>query len=182
MANTKFVSTGKPKVSGAIFNAPLGTALPTGTADALDAAFVSLGYISEDGLTNTNSPSSESVKAWGGDTVLTYQKEKEDTFKFTLLETSNIAAQKVVYGAANVVGDLNSGVTISANAKELESSVWVADMIMNGIPKRIVIPNGKVSEVGDITYKDSEAVGYEITVKAMPDEHSNTHYEYLKEA
>ena len=46
--------------------------------------------------------------------------------------------------------------------------------------KRVVIPDGKVSEVGDITYSDSDAIGYEITLSAMPDEDGVLHYEYIK--
>ena len=45
--------------------------------------------------------------------------------------------------------------------------------------KRVVLPDAKVGEVGDIVYKDDEAVGYELTLTALPDEDGNTHYEYL---
>ena len=64
------VTTGKPKVAGAVFVAPTGTTLPTDATTALGTAFKELGYVSEDGVTNNNSPESENVKAWGGDTVL----------------------------------------------------------------------------------------------------------------
>ena len=48
MQNTQNVTYGKPKVGGAVHVAPLETTLPTDATTALDAAFKSLGYISED--------------------------------------------------------------------------------------------------------------------------------------
>ncbi|SUO45766.1 major tail protein [Streptococcus pyogenes] len=42
-------------------------------------------------------------------------------------------------------------------------------MIMNGgILKRIVLPNAKVDEVGEIKYVDGEVVGYENNTKMFP--------------
>ena len=47
-------------------------------------------------------------------------------------------------------------------------------------PKVRRLPRAKISEIGDIVYKDDEAVGYEITLQAMPDDTGATHYEYFK--
>lgn len=180
MSDVNKVSYGKPKVGGAISVAPLGTPLPKDAKSDLEAAYKNLGYVSEDGLTNANSPDADRIKAWGGDTVLVVSTEKPDTFEFTLIETVNVDVLKVVYGEDNVVGDLSTGITVTANADQALPHVYVIDMTLkNKTLKRIVIPSGVVSETGDVEYKDDEAVGYNITVDALPDERGNTHYEYI---
>lgn len=181
MSDVKNVTTAKPKVGGAVYSAPLGTVIPTDATTALGEDFKALGYISEDGMTNANTPESENIKAWGGDIVAVVQTEKADTFTYTLIEATNPDVLKEVYGQENVTGALDTGITIKANSTPLEEHILVADMVLKGgILKRIVIPTGKVSEVGEITYKDDEAVGYETTVTALPDASENTHYEYIQ--
>lgn len=177
------VSAGKPAAGGAVYRAPLGTTLPTDAVTALGSDFVSLGFCSDDGLTNTNSPESDTIKAWGGQPVLNVQTGKEDSFQFKLIEVLNVNVLKAVYGDDNVTGTMSTGVTVTANNAEAPEAVWVFDMVMrDNAVKRIVIPDAKISELGDIVYKDDEAAGYEITLQAMPDTTGHTHYEYSKSA
>lgn len=181
MANAQFVSAGKPKIGGGIFRAPIGTTLPTDATTALNEAFKNLGYVSEDGLTNENTPETESIKAWGGDVVLTTQTAKEDRFTFSLIEGANIDVLKAVYGDKNVTGTLDAGIVVKANASEAEPSSWVIETVLKGgILKRDVIPSATIAEIGEIPYKDDEPIGYEITLSAEADEQGNTHYTYIK--
>lgn len=183
MANVKYVSAGKPKIGGAISVGAVTATLPQDSSSALDKSLKQLGYVSEDGLTNSNSAESDKIKAWGGDTVLVISTEKPDTFQFKLIESINVDVLKVVYGDKNVTGDLETGITIKANAEQAEPKAYVIDMILtDGVVKRIVIPNAVLSEVGDIEYKDDDAVGFDLTIEALPDKDGNTHYEYIKKA
>lgn len=174
------VTAGKPQISGAVFVAPLGSVIPTNAVDELSDSFVCCGYISDSGVVNTNSATTTDIKAWGGDKVFSVQTEKPDQWKLTFLEHKNIAVLKTVYGEDNVSGDLENGITITANSKDLDTQIFVIDMILrDGVAKRVVLPTAKVASVGDITYSDSAAVGYETTLDAFPDSLGNTHYEYM---
>jgi len=182
MPTVSNVSAGKAKVGGAVYHAALGTTLPTSTSAAL-TDFDELGYVSDAGLVNSGAISNTAIKAWGGDTVLNIQTDKADTFAFTLIEVLNVDVLKVVFGEDNVSGTLATGITISANSDEPVDGVWVFDIAMrDGAAKRVVIPCGKLTAIGDVTYSDSAAVGYQMTVSAQPDSAGNTHYEYILKA
>lgn len=181
MANTAAnVTVGKPKIGGAIYCAPLGTTLPTDAETALDAAFTCLGYASDDGLVNGREFNSGNISAWGGDNVLDYGNMAKDTFQFTLLEAMNVDVLKVVYGDSNVTGTLATGIEIGIGSQLPDAYAWVFEVVMTGgALKRIVVPQAAITEVGDVNYKDEEAVGYETTISAQPDTAGKYHYEYI---
>lgn len=183
--DSRNVSAAEPKIGGAISVAPLGTSLPETANANLAAAFVKLGYVSEDGLTNSNPIESEQIGSWDGETVLTVENSRTDSFRFKLLEVLNVNVLKAIYGSDNVEGTLESGITVKANSKPKEEMSWVVDMVMkNGVLKRIVIPQAKLSGLEDIVYKRNEAVGYDATITATPyeDYGGDTHRELIIKA
>lgn len=179
MAN---VTAAKPSnVTGAIYVDIAGTAtLPTDTNTAI-TGFENLGFIGENGVVHSTAPTTEAVKCWGGDTVLTTLTAKSDTFQFTLLEALNENVLKLIHDPANVSGTLSAGLTVKEKSAQPGTYKYVIDMILDGnVKKRICIPAGTISNLGDVTYSDSSAVAYDVTVSCAPDSTGVTHYEYIK--
>ncbi len=173
------VSFGKPKSTGAVFVAPAGTTVPTNATTALNVAFKSMGYVSEDGLVNSVSTDTEQVNAWGGDLVLVGQTNYMETFTVNLLET-NAEALKVYYGDSNVTVS-GSDITVTANSTMLPTVVVVFELVLTGGRiKRIVVPSAQlVDRSGDITYTDGDAITYPVMFQAYPDASGNSHTEYI---
>lgn len=183
MSTASNVTVGKPRVAGGIYRAPLGTTLPTDAKTALNSAFVEMGYVSEDGVTNSLSPDVNIVKAWGGDVVYATDNGKTDTFAMTLIETLKADVLKAVHGSDNVSGtSAENGIAVTVNNDPAEEAIWVIDMIQRGgVLKRIVIPDGIITDIGDISYTDSDPSGFPITITCLADSTGALHYEYADE-
>ena len=181
--NTRNVTVGKPKVGGAVYVAPLGTTLPTSASEALGNAWESVGYISEDGYSNSATRTTENIKEWGGEIVRNPQTEKTDTFKMKFIEALRIIVLKITHGDENVEGTLEEGITVRENAKELNSYAWVIDEVLNEWAiKRTVIAIGKITEIAEIVHKANEVIGFDstITAYANPAWNGDTHHEYIQ--
>ncbi len=178
------VTAAKPQVGGAIYIAPLGSTIPTSADGSLAAAFEGLGYATDAGVTRAVDQDTEVVKAWGGDVVLVLENSMTETFQFSLLDAHSVAALKLVNGDNNVTGSaLATGISVKANNNEKGGHIFVIDMIEKGNTlHRIVIPNGVVTDIEDVTYVDNEAVAYGVTITAIADSSGNASYDYFKTA
>lgn len=175
------VTTAKPNAAGAIYVESASTsALPT-SAEATITGFTSLGYVSEDGVSNAKTFTTNETRDWGGAVVNNTDTEHTDTFTFTLIEALNVDVLKEVFGTANVSGTLSTGITVSAKPVSPVDKKWIVDMIMrNGVLKRICIPAGAITAVEEVAYNNTDPVGYAITLTAHPNATGVTHYEYIK--
>lgn len=184
MGNTATnVTTGKPNIAGAVYVAPKGTSLPTDATTSLGGSYTCLGYVSEDGLSNNNELSVEAIKAWGGNIVYRSLTEMNDEFGLALIETENTDVLKTVYGESHVTVDGSGNVKVEVVGEDPIERVWVFDLALRGDrAKRIVIPDGAITSREEITYNDSDAVAYGITISAYPDSNGCTHKEYLEKA
>lgn len=171
------VVAGVPLATGGILIGALTAAAPT-TAVSTLTGFTAAGYIGEDGVTETNERSTDRIRAWGGDTVKVVQTEHNVSYQFTFLETLNADVLKAVYGDANVTTTAATASTgtlhkVLVNSSTLPHRSYVFELKDGDAKIRIYVPDGQITEVGDITYSDSEVIGYQVTVEAFADASGN---------
>lgn len=178
--NSANVSAAKPKAGGAIWWAPAGTKVPTDATTQLGEAFSSVGYVSEDGLTEKETRANQKHKAWGGDTVEYSQTEYAKSYSFKMIET-NETTMKIRYGVENVEASDGKVSRVKHNAKELPEGVWIIEMVIAGRVVRKVMPSCQIEAIGDITYSDGSLVSYDVTIGLLPDANGDYENDYYAE-
>jgi hypothetical protein len=74
---------------GEVLAAPVGTAMPTSPTGSPNAAFINLGFLNEDGVTFTDTPSVEDIRAWqAADPVRRLVTERVLTVAGSLLQVN----------------------------------------------------------------------------------------------
>lgn len=153
-------------VDGKVLVAPLATTAPTGISSTWTGS-ADLGYVSEDGITETNSTDVEQIKAWQNAAVVrTVVTGGETTFKFTLIQTS-ADTLKEYYGITT--GDITSGAFVTRPTKERPHKSYVIDIVDGTNLVRKYVKDGQITEVGDIVYANGEPIGFEVTLTAYDD-------------
>jgi len=168
--------------TGAILSAVIGTALPTTALTALAGAFADSGYVSEDGLTLTPELSHESIMDWSGAVVRSALDSFVGTLAWSHLEVSEDAL-KTWAGEDNVTVTAATGSTgtqyaVSLGANAMPRKSW-AFKIKDGAKRvLIVVPDGQITEMGEISFKRSEAITLSVTLTTYPDSSGNNIYVY----
>ena len=166
--NTSNVSVGKGNEGAYVWIAPYGSTLPTDNESELDPAFKVLGFLNEDGVTFSDSFDSTTHSDMNGDTVATSTGAVEKTASMTWIELKK-ATLDLVYGSANVKDE--NGV-IEYTDKGPDQTLWsiVYDFVLGGARKwRVVVPQSKLSELGDMTINYQELIGRETTMAVLYD-------------
>lgn len=180
--NANKVFVGKPLVTGGIYAAPVGTALPTDAIASLAAAFLAVGYVTDDGLTKTINRDTSNVLAWGGDLIAVTQKSFTAQFKFKMAEYLNATPQGLLYGTSNVTTTTATGTdstAVAVTSAPPPHNSWVIEMRQGNGRIRLVIPDGMISDQGDVVYKDDDVASLEVTVTSFIDISSRYFYEYM---
>lgn len=168
MPNASNVLNGKPKVTGGVRYARGLTTFPTDASSALTASVLDAGYVSEDGLVETVDASDDKIKAWGGDIVKIVRTEHSVSYTFTLIESKNADALKLLFGEENVTVAAGK-ITVNKTATMIPRASFIFDMRDGKEDIRILVKDGQPSISGDVNFTDGDAIGYEVTVEAFPD-------------
>lgn len=154
-------------VTGRVYYAPAGTAVPTSVNGALNAAFKDVGYVTEDGVTTSVSTDTNEIKAWqNGDTVRRVQTAHDYTVSFAMLET-NENTLGLFYGNY-VAGGAGANGVVSITGAQPFRGAFVIDVVDGLDLIRIVVPDGQITEPGDVSYVNGDAVTYPVTLTAYP--------------
>src|SRR5690606_34217838 len=166
--------------NGGAWVAPLGTAQPTGPAAAPSGPWLAIGAISEDGLTNGVDEDSEAFTPWGLNSPFrTVTTSSVRTFSFTAWETNRPIVKCLQYkiDVADLAPDVDRVVTIVERGRSTpDRRAWLFDVYDGNVWERFFVPEGEITERGEITYAQGEMVGYEWTISTYPDAAGNLVY------
>lgn len=187
MPNTKDVRVGAPdqKTTGAIKHAPLGTTLPSlsdisTSGVTLNQAFTGDEYVSEDGLTLSPSMSTTDIKDWSNSIVRKVLESFDGTLSWTMIST-NEGALGVAFGADHITTNAaaqthGKQMKVELGAHLPEAQSWVFLMKDGDARIIVLVPNGQVTEVGEVTFSASAAIGWNVTLSCYPDSDGESIY------
>lgn len=165
---TTLASTVRVGITGEVSVGAVGTTAPTTSTSALDAGFVGLGFVSEDGVTKTPTLTSQKVRAWqNAALVRVLFTEKDWDLKFTMIESKGKTVG-LYYGSSVSTVSLGQW-SLVPDATSPDPRAFVLDVIDGTVHERIYVPTGYVSARGDVVYKNGEVTGREVTITCVYD-------------
>jgi hypothetical protein len=176
------IAAPSPITQGGIWRAPLGTDLPTDNTTDLDDAFISLGYVDDDGVTiNIDRPNTKQY-AWGGTLITSLQQHYATTFTFKLYQVLDPDVLKAVHSDGNVTVTAATPTAgtitkVSMNATLNMNSVWAIDSFYQTAMLRFALPNARVTQVGNYVLTHKTLAVYPVTLEAFPDSNGNLVYQ-----
>lgn len=157
-------------LDGGVYVAPVGTPLPNDPTDALDAAFVNVGYLNEDGVSMNPSQDREDFTAWQSIVpVRRVLTGSQFQLSFTMIQTSADTVTLAFPGATITTNTGVHKITIPANPGSDERA-FIFDWVDGDIHNRVVIERGEVTDIGEIQVHRGDPVAYEVTLDSYPND------------
>ena len=155
-------------ITGQVYVAPTGTALPTTTTGALNAAFVGLGYLTEDGVSFSASKETQDIAAWQAfDPIRTIVTSRTVQATFSLQQW-NEDTVPLAFGGGSISGTSpNFKYSLPDPEDGLDERCMVIDVQDGDINLRFVIARGIVTEAVETQFQHGATAVLPITFKAL---------------
>ena len=178
--NVAAVSTTKGVAGGYAFSAASSATLPTDFSTALTADFTCLGFVSEDGISETIDTESTTLNDLNGDPIYTATSRRTETVTLKLVEV-NAPALKETYGQDMVTVAESGDLTVKHGDHSNANRIYVFELVLrDGRKWRQVVPAGQVTSVGDLSLAAGEIAGREITITCNIDQTGVSVYDYIE--
>lgn len=133
--------------NGSIFNAPIGSTVPTGIDVPLSADWVDLGYASEDGVKWTDGKTVQEIKAWQSFyPVRRINSERQGMIAYALMQWNGDTV-KLAYGGGSI-SETSPGnyEYLPPDPSELGESMQAVEWQDGAYDFRLIFPRGMVTE------------------------------------
>jgi hypothetical protein len=154
-------------VTGHVYAGPVGSILPTDVTTPLDAAFVEVGHISEDALTESLEITTELLRSWQRPIgIRTLTTEVNWTFQFQMLETSPLNLE-LYYGGAVTTASGGVATTAIQAWPDATPKTMIIEILDGDIITRFSLPKVEIGERGEINHVNTAGTMYDVTVNVL---------------
>lgn len=184
-ASKVLVGTPDQLTTGAIMCAPVGSKTPeltdmTPEKVTIDPAFSDAGYANSDGLALTVDYSTSNITEWSGGVVRRVLEEFTGEVAFTLIQVDENSF-KIAFGDDYV----EAVAATKTHGNQLKAAIgahlpgrkaWVFKMKDGAARILVVVPNGQVTGLDEVSFNATDPVGLAVTLSCYNDEHGESIY------
>lgn len=153
--------------NGNLYSAPLGSTEPADINEALSAAWVSLGYISEDGVTFSVGKETEEVRAWQSFYPLRRFVTSASAQLSGALRQFDGASVETALGGSITEDDTGAYRFTPNDPEVIDERMWALEWADGANEFRLIMPRGFVAETVEMTIARSAPLDMPITVAAL---------------
>jgi hypothetical protein len=155
--------------TGAIWYAPTGTTLPTDSTTALNASFVNVGYVgNQGGFTLAQDYKTKEVTGWQNlDVLRLIPTQVSRSAKFSAIETNKTALQLAWGNATVTVGTSPAYSLTFPTSQATQEFVLVLDWSDGSASQRIVFKRAVFKSLPSVNFTRMDEINYDMEIQAI---------------
>lgn len=155
--------------------------LPTNASSGLSADFLDVGTITSDGITEATSQDRTDIFAWQGNSLIRrIPGQFVKTFTFAAAETKLLTLG--IQFPGSTITQTSEGAYVAEKPPGSDLRSWVLHGIDGTRAQRVVVPQGEVTERGDVVWSAEDITVYQWTLSAYLDSNAVIAHRYYIDA